>query len=51
MEIPELRIKSDPATQDPLIHSPGPGIQPVSWHFRDAADPVVPQWKLHTVGF
>ena len=34
------------ATQDPLTHCAGPGIEPVSWHCRDAADPIVPQREL-----
>ena len=25
---------------------PGPGIEPVSWCYRDAANPVAPQWEL-----
>ena len=31
---------------DPLTHYARPGIQYVSWHCRDAADPIVPQWEL-----
>ena len=34
------------ATIDPLIHCTGPGIQPVSWRYRDAANPVAPQQEL-----
>ena len=33
------------ATLDPLTHCAGPGIKPASWHYRDATDPVVPQWE------
>ena len=31
---------------DPLTHCAGPGIEPASWHCRDATDPRVPQWEL-----
>ena len=34
------------ATLDPLIHCSGPGIEPLTWHCRNAADPVAPQWEL-----
>ena len=30
------------AMPDPLTHCAGLGIEPVSWHCRDAADPAVP---------
>ena len=33
-------------TPDPLTHSAGPGIEPVSWRCRDATDPIAPQWEL-----
>lgn len=29
-----------------LTHCAGPGIEPVSQHSRDVADPIVPQWEL-----
>ena len=31
------------ATLDPLTHCAGPGMEPVSWHCRDATDPIAPQ--------
>ena len=34
------------ATLDPLTCCARPGIEPVSWRCRDAADPIVPQWEL-----
>ena len=34
------------AVPDPLIHCARSGIEPVSWHCRDAADPIVAQWEL-----
>ena len=34
------------AIVDLLTHYAGPGIEPTSWHCRDAADPTVPQQKL-----
>lgn len=30
------------ATVDPIIHCAGLGIELMSWHCRDATDPVVP---------
>ena len=39
-------------TPDPLTHCARPGIEPVSWCYRDAADPIVPQrelWSLKVV--
>ena len=29
-----------------LTHCAGLGIEPASWHCRDAANPIVPRWKL-----
>ena len=34
------------ATPNPLTPCAGPGIEPVSWRCRDAANPVVPQREL-----
>ena len=34
------------ATWDLLTHCAGPWIEPVSWHCRDAANPIAPQWEL-----
>ena len=37
------------ATRNPLTHCAGPGIDPTSWHCRDAADPIAPRgnsWPL-----
>ena len=34
------------AALDPLTHCSRPGIEPVSWCCRDAADPVAPQQEL-----
>lgn len=34
------------ATWDPLTHCARLGIEPASWHSRDTADPVAPQWEL-----
>ena len=34
------------AVQDPLTHSAWLGMEPVSWHHRDAADAVAPHWEL-----
>ena len=34
------------AMLDPLIHCAGLGIKPISWHCRDATDPVAPQREL-----
>ena len=37
---------------DPLTHCAGPGIEPASWHYRDAADPIESQWELlHMIFF
>ena len=33
-------------TQDPLTHCAGPGIEPVSWHCRDATNHIAPQREL-----
>jgi len=33
--------------QDPLTNCAGPGIQPASWHCRDAAHPVAVQQEHH----
>ena len=33
-------------TPDPLTHCARPGIEPVSWRCRDAANPTVPQQEL-----
>ena len=33
-------------TPHPLAHCAGLGIEPVSWHCRDATDPVMPQWEI-----
>ena len=30
----------------PLTHSARPGINPVSWRYRDTANPIVPQQEL-----
>ena len=35
------------AMPDPLTHWAWPGIEPASWHCRDAANPLAPQWELH----
>ena len=29
-----------------LNHCTGPGIEPASWCYRDATDPIAPQWEL-----
>ena len=34
------------AILDPLTHCTGPGIRPETWHCRDTASPIVPEWKL-----
>ena len=34
------------AAPDPLSHCAGLGIDPSSWHCRDAADPIELQWEL-----
>lgn len=34
------------ATPDPLTHFAGPGIEPVLWQCRNAADPIVPQQEF-----
>ena len=34
---------------DPLTHYAKLGIEPASWHCRDAATPVVPQWELLSI--
>jgi len=34
------------AMPDPLTHWARPGIEPVSWCCRQAADPIVPQQEL-----
>ena len=39
------------ATPDLLTHCAGPGIKPASWHCRDAANPIVPQWELLFIYF
>ena len=51
--VPRPEIRSEPrlvvtcatavAMSDPLTHCAVPGIEPVSWHCRDAANPVAPQ--------
>ena len=33
-------------TRDPLTNCAGPGVEPVSWHCRDTANPIVPQWEI-----
>lgn len=30
---------------DPSLHCAGLGIEPVSWHFRNAVDPIAPHWE------
>ena len=37
---------TDVAMSNPLTHCAGLGIQPVTFHCREAADPIVPQWEL-----
>ena len=34
------------ATSDPLIAYARSEIEPASWHCRNDADPIVPQWEL-----
>ena len=34
------------ATLDLLTHCARPGIEPLSSHCRDTANPIVPQWEL-----
>ena len=34
------------ATLDPLTHCAGLGIEPVSWRYRDATDPIAPHREL-----
>ena len=41
-----LNFEAAGETPDPLIHCARPGIKPVSWHCRDATDPIVPQQEL-----
>ena len=36
---------------NPLTHCDGLGIEPASWHCRDAADPGVPQQVLPEIAF
>ena len=38
------------ATPDPLMHCAGPGMEPMSWHHRDATtNPIILQQKLSFV--
>ena len=39
------------ARLDPVTHHPGQGIEPVSWHCRDATDPVAPQEEIPIFNF
>ena len=41
----------DVAMLDLLAHSTGLRIEPVFWHCRDAADPIVPRWELLSISF
>ena len=36
---------------DPLTYCTGLGLKPLFWHCKDTADPIVPQWELHTLVF
>ena len=43
---PMLAYVTVAAKPDPFSYCTGLGIEPMSWHCRDAANPIAPQWEL-----
>ena len=39
------------AKPDPLTRCAKRGMQPASWHCRDTANPIAPQWELASLPF